>query len=181
MVKSIAGRVLIVKAKGSESNVNIMPMNRAQAEEYVHWIYGEPYTFYNIPEEGIEETYKEIFSDPANHYFSVLKNGRLFGIFEYTVTENGFEIGLGICPKETGKGNGKAFVSNCLAFGRKHFHYQGIITLDVADFNQRAIHLYKQFGFSETGREARLSFGKPVMFIKMETEQTNFVLSYQDC
>jgi ribosomal-protein-alanine N-acetyltransferase len=161
--------------------MNIMPMNRVQAEEYVHWNYAEPYTFYNTPEEGIAETYKDIFSDPANHYFSVLKDGRLFGIFEYTVTENGFEIGLGVCPKETGKGNGKAFVSKCLAFGRKYFNYQGVITLDVVDFNQRAIHLYKQLGFTETGRESRLSFGKPVTFIKMETEQTDFVLSYQDC
>jgi ribosomal-protein-alanine N-acetyltransferase len=172
---------LVTKAKGSESNVNIMPMDRIQAEEYVHWIYPEPYTFYNIPKEGVEETYKEIFTDPANHYFSVLKEGHLFGIFEYTVSANEFEIGLGICPQETGKGNGRAFASNCLAFGRKHFNYQGVITLDVVDFNQRAIHLYKQFGFSETGKETRLSFGKPVMFIKMETERTDFVLSYQGC
>ncbi|MCO7126437.1 GNAT family N-acetyltransferase [Sporolactobacillus shoreicorticis] len=159
--------------------MNIMPMNRVQAEEYVHWTYAEPYTFYTIPEEGIEETYKEIVTDPANHYFSVLKDGRLFGIFEYTVSANGFEIGLGICPQEIGKGNGRAFASNCLAFGRKHFNYQGVIKLDVVDFNQRAIHLYKQLEFSETGREARLSFGKTVTFIKMETERTDFVLSYE--
>ncbi|MET1249953.1 GNAT family N-acetyltransferase [Sporolactobacillus sp. STCC-11] len=157
-----------------------MPMNRVQAAEYVHWTYEAPYTFYTIPEEGIEETYKDIFFDSANHYFSVLNKGHLFGIFEYAMSANGFEIGLGICPQEMGKGNGRAFVSNCLAFGRKHFNYQGVIKLDVADFNQRAIHLYEQLGFSETGREARLSFGKPVTFIKMETEQTDFVLSYEE-
>lgn len=159
--------------------MEIIPMNRSQANEYLHWRYQEPYTFYNIPEEGFEETYKEIFSDSAKHYFSIVKHGDLFGIFEYDLSGNCFEIGLGISPKEAGKGNGKSFVSNCIAFGRKHFNYSGEITLDVADFNSRALYLYKQLGFHEVGRAKRMSFGKPICFIKMETKRTDFDLTYQ--
>ncbi|GEB77396.1 GNAT family N-acetyltransferase [Sporolactobacillus inulinus] len=152
--------------------MNIVPMNRQYADEYLHWQYKEPYTFYNIPPEGIEETDHEIFDDPSIHYFSVLKDGRLFGIYSYVEIEDGLEIGLGICPEETGKGNGKRFVSECLEFGRNYFNYQGTFTLDVVEFNRRAIHLYKQLGFIETGGASRLSFGKSVTFIKMELGAT---------
>jgi Acetyltransferases, including N-acetylases of ribosomal proteins len=154
-------------------------MNHAQAEEYLCWHYENPYIFYNIPEEGREETRQEIFNDPDKHYFSVLNNGCLFGIYEYELSDHLFEIGLGICPNETGKGNGVRFVSNCIAFGKNHFNRQSPVSLDVAAFNKRAIHLYKKIGFVETGQVTRLSFGTPVCFVRMVTTKTNFRLTYQ--
>lgn len=157
-----------------------MPMNRPQADAYVHWTYEDPYSFYTIPEEGREETFSEIFSDPAKYYFSVLKYTKLFGIFEYEQSQSGLEIGLGICPDETGKGEGRRFVANCIAFGRKHFNDKGTVCLDVAEFNSRAIHLYRQLGFTETGKVSRLSFGKPVCFIRMETKRVDFELTYTE-
>ncbi|MFT8391115.1 MAG: GNAT family protein [Sporolactobacillus sp.] len=161
--------------------MEIVQMNRAQAEEYINWHYETPYDFYTIPEKGIKETYEEIYNDPYKNYYSVLKDRSLFGIFEYDCSNpRELEIGLGICPQETGKGNGKEFVANCVAFGRKVFNYQGDIFLDVASFNQRAIHLYKQLGFFETGRLTRLSYGKLVTFIKMKVNASdcNFDLTY---
>lgn len=155
-----------------------MPMNRLQADEYLHWDYEEPYSFYTIPLKGREETLSEIFSDPAKHYFSVLKDNKLFGIFEYEQTESGLEIGLGICPEETGQGNGREFVTNCIAFGRKRFNYKGTVCLDVAEFNSRAIYLYRQLGFTETGKVNQLSFGKSVCFITMETDKADFESTY---
>lgn len=148
--------------------MKIMPMTHAQANEYVHWHYKKPYTFYNIPPEGIEETYRDIFTNPNTHYFSVIKNDRLYGIYQYSLLSHRFEIGLGICPEETGRGNGRAFVVDCIAFGRKQFDYQGPICLEVADFNKRATHVYREVGFVERGREQRLSFGRPAYFITME-------------
>lgn len=147
----------------------IVEMNKIQAYTYINWKYEHPYEFYNIPEEGVEETITEIFEDNNSYYFSVLdSDDKLFGIYEYTFKSNFMEIGLGIRPEDTGKGLGLEFIKECINFGRNNFLYKGDICLRVADFNERAINVYKKLGFFEFDKEYNVSFGKPVTFICMK-------------
>lgn len=60
----------------------ILEMDELQVYTYINWKYEYPYTFYNIPEEGVKETFDEIFEDNNSFYFSVLdSNDKLFGIY----------------------------------------------------------------------------------------------------
>ena len=147
----------------------IVKMNEIQANTYVNWIYEKPYDFYNIPQFGIREAILEIFEDNGMNYFSVLdEDGRLFGVYEYTFKSDMMEIGFGIRPEDTGKGFGQDFVIDCINFGRNYFSYNWDIFLRVADFNERAIKLYKKLGFVEFDREITESFGIPITFICMK-------------
>ncbi|WP_412989587.1 GNAT family N-acetyltransferase [Pediococcus siamensis] len=146
----------------------IMPMNAQQANAYLNWQYPEPYTFYNFPPSiSRSELLNEILNGNSD-YFSVLdKQDRLFGIYEYQFHNGIMEIGLGIRPEDTGKGYGEQFVKQCIAFGQQHYHYFSKITLEVASFNQRAIHLYQKMGFKKTSERDAHPFGIPTTFISM--------------
>ncbi len=149
--------------------MKIEPMNRDYALEYTKWEYASPYEFYNTPPSGIGETMDEILGDSGMDYYSVLdEDGSLFGMYEYSFHGKIMEIGLGIRPELCGQGYGKDFVRQCISFGREKYAYTDVIRLMVADFNTRAIHLYRSVGFVETDRINKVSFGKPVTFIVME-------------
>ncbi len=150
--------------------MEIVKMDRARAEEYLAWRYDPPYEFYNTPPHALEETLAEILCDNGIHYFSVLDESLLFGMYEYSFEGGAMEIGLGIRPQSTGQGKGRAFVESCIAFGRDKYAYRGKIVLRVADWNERAIYVYEQLGFVRIERISALSYGEPVVFIRMERE-----------
>lgn len=149
--------------------MRIEPMSRDHASEYIGWEYASPYEFYNIPLSCFDEAMDEISGDNGMDYYSVLdEDAVLFGMFEFSFPDGIMEIGLGIRPECCGKGNGRNFVKKCISFGREKYAYSGKIRLTVADFNSRAIHLYRSVGFCETERRISLSFGSPVTFVVME-------------
>lgn len=149
--------------------MKIVKMSKDHAASYLNWKYEKPYEFYNTPLHARDEAYAEIFDDNGVDFFSVLDEKEdLFGIYEYSFSKGIMEIGFGIRPQSTGKGYGKCFVKECMNFGRRYYNYDGKITLRVADFNERAIYLYKSIGFIEVGFENTESFGTPATFIKME-------------
>ena len=149
--------------------MQMIRMNREQAIESIQWRYPAPYAFYNTPESGFDEALSEAMEDNGMDFYSVLDDaGGLFGLFEYSFAEGIMEIGLGIRPDKCGAGHGRDFVRRCIAFGRETYAYSGAIRLMVADFNERAIHLYRALGFIETGRKESESFGTPVTFVVME-------------
>jgi len=144
-------------------------MSHEHALEYIGWSYAPPYEFYNIPPTGFEEALEEIQGDNGMDFYSVLdEDGALFGMYEYSFSDEIMEIGLGIRPDKCGRGHGKNFVMRCISFGREKYSYAGVIRLKVAQFNARAMHLYRSIGFKEVGREEALSFGAPVVFIVMD-------------
>ena len=52
-------------------------------------------------------------------------------------------------PSSKGCGLGYQFVKDGIEFGRKTFGHGGSIKLCVANFNERAIKVYKKLGFKE--------------------------------
>ncbi|RSK31862.1 GNAT family N-acetyltransferase [Bhargavaea beijingensis] len=136
--------------------MEIRPMGEWEAREIAGWEYPPPYDFYNMNGEGEEE----LRGDEA-----VFDDGSLVGFFctgaEARVPEGYgagaypegagiiIDIGLGMNPERTGRGGGMAFLTLILGHLRAD-RSPAAFRLTVADFNERAIRLYRKAGFRET-------------------------------
>ena len=141
------------------------------ANEILEWKYEAPYDFYN--NEATDESVKELLETP--YHAVVDEKEQLVGFFcsgcaaqvpigsQFgAYTENLVDIGIGMNPDLTGKGNGAAFFSFVLDFIQDEFPGTHI-RLTVANFNLRAIHLYEKLGFRK-----KMEFPRgPVDFITM--------------
>lgn len=130
-------------------------IDRKNAEEILKWKYEPPYDFYNneLNEEELEElldgSYFAIKNEASEliGFFCMGENaqvpkGRGFGVYE----EECMDMGLGMNPKLTGKGDGTRFGISVL--NEIEGKAGGLpIRLTVADFNKRAVHLYEKLGF----------------------------------
>ncbi|MDQ0350375.1 ribosomal-protein-alanine N-acetyltransferase [Alkalibacillus filiformis] len=128
----------------------IKVMTQKQAEDIAfNWRYDGEYSFYDMvaDEEDLSE-----FVDPESRgksTYAVMSNNDLIGFFSVNkVYEHTYDIGLGMKPDLTGKGNGLKFLNEGIKFVIQEFEAERI-TLSVATFNQRAINLYKKVGFKE--------------------------------
>lgn len=133
----------------------IESINEISASEILRWQYEDPYDFYNNDHDA--EAIKELFE---NNYSVVLNQNReVVGFFCVgssaqvplgekvgAYKEAIIDIGLGMAPALTGKGNGLIFFSFVLESLCKT-HGNVPVRLTVAIFNQRAIHLYEKCGF----------------------------------
>ena len=125
------------------------------AKQILNWKYEAPYDFYN--NEETSESLNELLETP---YYAVLnQDHELVGFFcigsaaqvpfGSTVgayNEDMRDIGIGMNPALTGQGNGAHFFSFILSYIQETYQLDAI-RLTVANFNQRAIHLYTKLGF----------------------------------
>ena len=154
------------------------PMEKLMAETIVTWEYPSPYDLYNFDtsEESLEELMNGDYFcafDQESHivgffccgHSARVPGGYTAGIYQ---EEGRLDIGLGMKPALTGKGEGSLFVANGLQFIKERFD-QDQFRLVVASFNTRAMSVYKKNGFIE--RKAFLSkvYGNDVLFLCMET------------
>ncbi|MEK5040227.1 GNAT family N-acetyltransferase [Sporosarcina sp. FSL K6-3457] len=130
-------------------------MDEGFASQILNWRYDPPYDFYNNEHDA--EAIKELLED--NYSVVVNDNDELIGFYcagssaqvpagakVGAYTEDIIDVGLGITPILTGKGNGFTFFSFVLESLYKTYGNVPV-RLTVAKFNQRAIHLYEKFGF----------------------------------
>ncbi|MBY7142623.1 GNAT family N-acetyltransferase [Virgibacillus sp. NKC19-3] len=79
-------------------------------------------------------------------YFCMGKSAQVPAGFPFGAYPEGFvDIGIGMKPELTGRGNGSIFFSFILRYIYRNAHSP--LRLTVATFNHRAIHLYEKFGF----------------------------------
>ena len=132
-------------------------MTRDLAMKILSWKYEPPYDLYN--NEVIEESIKELIDEG---YIAVKDDtgsligfyctgssaqvpaGRVIGVYR----EPAIDIGIGMIPGLTGKGNGFNFLSFVLK-ELKGENKNHSIRLTVAAFNRRAIKLYENLGFNK--------------------------------
>ena len=128
--------------------------------EMATWRYEPPYDFYDGDAEPV-----------LNHerfYEALDEDGSLVGNYYFEQKGDALEVGLGLRPDLTGRGLGLEFLLAGIDFGRRRFRLSRVI-LNVAAFNERAIKVYEQAGFRETGRHTRRfdRWGE-VEFVEME-------------
>ncbi|PAV29686.1 GNAT family N-acetyltransferase [Virgibacillus profundi] len=132
-------------------------MTEKFAMEILSWQYTKPYDFYNneLTSEAIKEMLEESYyaivdcNDELIGFFCIGKSaqvpvGNQYGAY----VEDFVDVGLGMNPVFTGKGNGFRFFSYILRAIQESFPAKDI-RLTVATFNERAIHLYEKLGFSK--------------------------------
>jgi len=124
------------------------------------WRYPPPYDFYD--DDGVPP------HNPERFYAAFADDGSIAGFYYFEARNDAVLFGLGLRPDLTGQGLGLAFVNDGLAlatalFGPNRFH------LDVAAFNERAIHVYERAGFRRTGTKLRFFPGwDDLPFVDME-------------
>ena len=143
-------------------------MTQEQAEDIAYnWHYQGDFSFYNM--ESDQEDLVE-FLDPETRgqsNFVVMNDNKVIGFFSFTkVANHTIDIGLGMRPDLTSKGNGLDFLKAGLDFTKSKYCPQNI-TLSVATFNQRAIKVYKKIGFIEVHTFMQETNGGTFEFLKM--------------
>ncbi len=146
------------------------PMDQDWAHAIAGWHYEGIYAFYDM-EQDVEDL--EELLDPHNwkdHDYAVTDDqGALVGFFCFDREKEGVVIGLGLRPDLTGRGWGQAFLEAGLAFAREKYRPVAFI-LNVATFNQRAIHVYRKAGFEDAEVYLHETNGGQYEFLRMVRE-----------
>ncbi|MGM9921540.1 MAG: GNAT family N-acetyltransferase [Bhargavaea sp.] len=138
--------------------MEIRPISEQEAKEITDWAYPPPYDFYNMNGEGELHGYEVIYEN--GHlvgFFCTGEEARVpagYGAGAYPEEDGILDIGLGMKPERTGRGGGMAFLSFILDHLRTT-RSPASFRLTVADFNERAIRLYRKAGFRESGAFSR--------------------------
>ena len=132
-----------------------------------NWKYPGSYAFYDMTAD--KEDYEVFISEATrgNQYYQLLKEEVLIGFLAYELIENTVDIGIGMKPSMTGKGQGLEFLNVCIEYLiHKHSNIKEI-TLAVASFNKRAIKVYEKLEFKEVESFKQNTNGGIYDFIKM--------------
>lgn len=149
-------------ANSLAGNYHIVLLAEAHARQILEWRYDAPYDFYNPPQERLnDEQYVREFLNPELRFHAVLDDdNRFVGFCSFGLDGQvpggdykrpALDIGVGMEPQYTGRGLGSAFFGSIL----KHVTTSigaSVARVTVADFNKRAIRLYRKFGFVKQSR-----------------------------
>ena len=131
--------------------IKFQEINETCAEQLSHWKYHPPLNFYNHKESP------EYYLKEENHYRVALIGSEVLGFYCYgkeaqvsggDYSDDALDFGLGLNPEYIGQGLGRAFLAAVLNDLNKHYPEKKI-RLTVADFNERAIKIYKEAGFEK--------------------------------
>ncbi len=149
---------------------NFTKMNKEYAEEIAYnWKYRAKYSFYDMTEDK-EDLEEFLNPDKWEDTYAVLNdNDDLVGFYSYYFKDEIIWLGFGLKPELTGKGLGEKFVQKGIDYGIKTYKYdKDYIMLAVAEFNKRAINLYKKLGFNTVEKYEQNTNGGVYNFLKME-------------
>ncbi|MCL4831743.1 MAG: GNAT family N-acetyltransferase [Caldilineaceae bacterium] len=136
-------------------------MSGEDAAQIARWRYPVPYDFYDSsPTDATAELLAATaayYADPVHNYFAVDDGTGLFvgfgcfGIeaqvlgYDYTQAD-ALDIGLGMRPDRTGRGEGHAFLAAILSHARA-LHRPTLLRATIATFNQRSARTFLRAGF----------------------------------
>jgi ribosomal-protein-alanine N-acetyltransferase len=131
------------------------PMDEASARAIACWHYEPPYDMYNLGSGDVEEMVRA-FLNPQNHYYRIAAGGGelvaycCFGpdaqVPGGDYRASALDIGMGVRPDLTGRGQGFHYVQAVLNFARRTFAPLAL-RVTVAGFNLRALRLWEKAGF----------------------------------
>ncbi len=118
------------------------------------------------------EDLEEFREDAASNenYWSVYQRDHLIGFFSFHEHEdNHIEIGLGMRPDSVGKGEGFSFLEAGLQKAVELYRPTSF-GMAVAEFNKRAIKVYKRAGFQITRLFIQQTNGGEFPFVEMKKD-----------
>lgn|GEM_PF-127944 len=149
------------------------PMNEASARATLEWHYEAPYDIYNIAPDDVEKE-TQLLLDPLNAYYTISdEHGHLVAYCcfgpdgqvpggDYSAAA--LDIGLGVRPDLTGQGRGLTYVNAVLDFARRRFTPTAF-RVTVAEFNKRALRVWKKAGFRPVQTFGRSGDGLPFVVL----------------
>lgn len=154
-------------------SVTIQPLTSAQILSLLSWQYEEPYAVYNMAEDDPQEAV-DFFRDPANGYFAIVgEEDDLLGFCNFGADARvpggryeaeALDIGMGMRPELTGQGQGAIYAAAVFTFAGRQFPGQDQ-RVTIADFNKRAQHLCRKFGFEISDRFQHAQDGRPFVIM----------------
>ncbi len=155
------------------------PLDRAAVERIMTWRYPPPYDIYDIDVAGSDaEATISFLLDPENAYYRIEdERGELvaFCCFGRDAQVPGgdyprpaLDIGLGVRPDLTGKGQGRRYVNGVIEYASRVLGAKQL-RVTIAAFNLRAQRVWEQAGFKKTG-----TFARPLdqmQFLVMEKDE----------
>lgn len=144
------------------------PLPQAHALEIANeWKYDGIYSFYDMTADPEDyEGFVNADLRNKNDNYEVLENENLIGFFCVIREGASIEIGLGMRPDLCGKGKGRQFLKQILAFIERNYEFDKLI-MNVASFNQRAIKVYHSCGFLDSELIKRSSNGGIYEFLTL--------------
>jgi len=137
-----------------QSMLKIESINVQGAITIASWEYAPPYNYYNQSDPiGAVNSYLmdkhqyHLIYNFENHIMGYCCFGLDARVKGGDYSAEALDVGFGMRPDLTGHGNGASFLSAILEYGIKKYQSEKL-RLSVALFNQRAINLYKNIGFS---------------------------------
>ena len=143
-------------------NFSVEPATEALFGERARWRYPPPFDFYD--DDGAPPL------NPERFYSVLTDDGAIAGFYYFEQRGDAIFYGLGLRPDLIGRGLGEDFVCAGLEFARERFGTKRFV-LDVAEYNERAIHVYERAGFRKTRTKTRSFEGwGEVPFVDMELD-----------
>ncbi len=158
------------------SDLLITPLDRPAAAAVAAWRYPPPYDVYNLEDPAAVALF---LSRRERGYYQVRAgSGELLAFCCFgeegqvpggDYSAPALDVGLGLRPDLTGRGEGRRFLAAILAFGAARFGPQ-TMRLTVAAFNARAIRLYAAAGFHERQRFTSTYGAQPFIVMVREVD-----------
>lgn len=160
-------------------SLTFAPVTEADVRELVYWAYKPPYDIYNVlaPTDEPDDGLLAYFIDPVYNYHAIRDEASQLVAFcsfgldgqvpggDYSTPA--LDIGLGMRPDLTGQGRGFAFVAATIDFAIKAFN-PTTLRVTIAEFNQRAQHVWQQAGFRQAQTFRRGKDGLPFIIFDRE-------------
>lgn len=142
---------------GDMTHYHVSLLKEEHARQILGWRYTSPYDFYNPPSDRPAEDYVQEFINPEYQFHAILdEDDNFIGFCSFGIDgqvpggnyeEDALDIGVGMKPELTGRGLGRQFFDVILQYAITTFD-PAWTRLTVANFNKRALNLYKNFGFT---------------------------------
>ena len=140
-----------------------LPMDRASARDVLGWRYDAPYDLYNIePDEAHD--FLRVLLDVKNRYYCITGTGGdlvaycCFGLEARVAggdyTSPALDIGLGMRPDLTGRGQGVSYARAVTDYAGDTFAAT-LFRVTIAKFNKRALRVWEKAGFEISERFRR--------------------------
>lgn len=138
----------------------VRPVTENDVREFSAWRNDPPYEVYDITGHSVEENVAYFLSPEVNGHVLVDEDDALFGFITFgedarvpggDYSAPGIDIGLGIRPDATGRGNGSRFVATVIAFATEAFEAR-TLRVTVAEWNTRALRVWEGADFDRSQR-----------------------------
>ncbi len=156
-------------------SLHLCSLSVEDAEQVLSRRYPPPYDIYDAAPGSHEETVR-FLSDPTSGYFGIRNAQDALEAFcclgldaqvpggDYS--DDALDAGLGLRPDLTGHGRGSTYVEALLQFAVRQFSPRAV-RVTVAQFNLRALRVWRRAGFTEQDTFRRESDGMPFVVLVM--------------